>query len=463
MTLFITAPPSLKALRQYTCDVLFTEFLGVSFQILWNNVANVTISCSGAPGQILMPDIFFPKAELAWGDPKSLPSQPLRYWDIREMPVYPQLEQPLLPCIYGDDCPQGRYLIDKIYLPVDLLGSAFFMLSRYEEWITPGKDGHQRFPAKASLAFQEGFLDRPIIDEYTELLWQTMVFLWPRMVRKSRQAKNFITCDVDRPYYPYVKSRQQTLKVMGGDLFKRLSPRLARERWSNYQFVKHGSYQQDPYWQNLYWIMDVNEKAGTELAFYLIPAQRHAFDGWYHLNEPVIRNLIKAIASRGHEIGLHASYCSYNDYAQLTSEMRLLQKSLLQQDINQSIKGGRQHYLRWDVLSSPAYWDNAGLQYDSTLGFADAAGFRCGTSHDYPMVDLSRKCKLKLRQRPLILMECSVISAEYMGFGFTNHALDYMQTLKRRCHNYGGVFTLLWHNSHLSNIYAKKFYEELIS
>lgn len=464
MALLITAPPSLKGLRKYICNILVADFLGIRYHWVWSNVRNVTIAYPGSSAKISMPDVFFANAEQAWGGSGSLPRQPICYWDTRELPVHPKLVNPLLPCIYGDDNPKGDYQEDTLYLPIDMFGTAFFMLSRYEEWVVAVNDEHERFPAKASLAFKEGFLDRPIVDEYVELLWAAIAYLWPGVERKNRQPKTIVTCDVDRPYYPYVKSKQQTLKVMTGDIIKRYSVRLARERWLNYQNVKKGSYKNDAYWRNLYWIMDANEKAGTELAYYLIPEQLDPeHDGCYLLSEPVIREFVKTIVSRGHEIGLHASYCSLNDYAQLSRELHLLEDYLKQQGIEQPIKGGRQHYLRWNVLSSPVHWDNTNMLYDSTLGFADAAGFRCGTSQEYPMFDLQNMRELKIRQRPLILMESSVISAEYMGLGYTDRALEYMQMLKQRCYKFGGVFTLLWHNSHLSNAFDKFFYQKMIT
>ena len=44
------------------------------------------------------------------------------------------------------------------------------MLSRYEELIIKERDIHNRFPAYLSIAKQNGFLDRPLIDEYIIVL-----------------------------------------------------------------------------------------------------------------------------------------------------------------------------------------------------------------------------------------------------------------------------------------------------
>jgi len=63
-------------------------------------------------------------------------------------------------------------------------------------------------------------------------------------------------------------------------------------------------------------------------------------------------------------------------------------------------------------------WEQAGFQYDSTLSYADRPGFRCGTCHPYPMFDPMAQRPLRLIQRPLIAMECSVIAPRYLGLGY---------------------------------------------
>ena len=67
------------------------------------------------------------------------------------------------------------------------------MLSRYEEYVDSSRDVHDRFPAKASLAYKEGFLDQPIINEYIELLFACMLCLWPNIKRIDCPSKRRYT------------------------------------------------------------------------------------------------------------------------------------------------------------------------------------------------------------------------------------------------------------------------------
>src|SRR5690606_5140264 len=125
-----------------------------------------------------------------------------------------------LPVIYGDaECEISP---ERIRLGIDVFGSCFFMLSRYEELVIEEKDIHGRFPAKQSLAYREGFLMRPLVDEYTELLWGAINFLWPEYKRKSASGKTLVSCDVDYlkdsgAYFPGI------VKRIAGDLWIRRS------------------------------------------------------------------------------------------------------------------------------------------------------------------------------------------------------------------------------------------------
>lgn len=89
------------------------------------------------------------------------------------------------------------------------------------------------------------------------------------------------------------------------------------------------------------------------------------------------------------------------------------------------------------------------LDKSCALHRSPGPGFRCGTGREYPLYDVVQRRPLKLRERPLIVMECSVIADRYLGLSYPDAALDLMLTLKHRALRYGGNFTLLWHHSHL--------------
>ena len=53
----------------------------------------------------------------------------------------------------------------SIICGIDVFASIFFMISRWEEFVNPSRDVHDRFPATESISNKNGFLNRPIVDE----------------------------------------------------------------------------------------------------------------------------------------------------------------------------------------------------------------------------------------------------------------------------------------------------------
>jgi len=91
----------------------------------------------------------------------------------------------------------------------------------------------------------------------------------------------------------------------------------------------------------------------------------------------------------------------------------------------------------------------AGLDFDASLGFADAPGFRGGTSHEYRAFDVLSERAMDLTVKPLIAMDVTVMDDKYLGLGTTLQAQEVLSRLRRRCEAVGGDFSLLWHNNEL--------------
>lgn len=176
-----------------------------------------------------------------------------------------------------------------------------------------------------------------------------------------------------------------------------------------------------------------------------------------------MRDLLRRIHRRGHEIGLHPSYSTFRDAAALKGEADRLKRVCALEGIEQDQWGGRMHYLRWEQPTTMRSWNDAGMSYDSTLGYADHAGFRCGTCHEYPAYDVQQQEQLNLRIRPLIAMECSVIDEAYMGLGDGQEAEEVFLNLKEACRQVKGDFNLLWHNSYFAKENLKTTYSRLFA
>ncbi|MUK39980.1 MarR family transcriptional regulator [Aliivibrio fischeri] len=367
-----------------------------------------------------------------------------------------------LPVIYGES--NIELANEVIHCDIDIFGTIFFLLSRYEEGVDGAVlDEHHRFPATSSVAYKFGFLERPLVDEYIELLSALMFRLWPELQRKEQSFSKLITCDVDWPFEPNTQSLKATLRSSLGDIIKRKNISSAMYRWISFIGNRLGISYRDKPRDKLTWIMEKNEEVGNKVAFYFITeCTDKKFDSAFDFDSPKIRDVFREIHSRGHEIGLHPGYHCFNNSENFKRSAKTLKRVLKEEAIEQPMLGGRMHFLRWDSKVTPKLWEDNGFDYDSTLFFADKSGFRCGTSHSFPMYDLLNRKPLKVIQRSLINMECTIISPRYENLGYTNKTIQRFEFFKNKVKEYNGEYVLLWHNTHFDNQADKDIYKKII-
>jgi peptidoglycan/xylan/chitin deacetylase (PgdA/CDA1 family) len=351
-----------------------------------------------------------------------------------------------LPVIFGS--PTYRQVAQShVDLGIDVFGSAFFLLARYEEAVISTRDHLDRFPAGASIATRHGFLDRPIIDEYVELLWSALVRLVPGLMRRTSRFRIAPSHDVDEPSRDAFRGLRAVLKESAGDLLKRHRVRRAMQgpwHWLRGQIALHP---RDAY-NTFDRLMDLSESQGTKSTFFFMSgASNPEYDCAYRLEHPAIRRLLRRIHDRGHEIGLHPSFETFRDSGLLSQEADQLRDMLRRIGVRQSRLGARMHYLRWSLPETWRAMVRAGIDYDASLGFADMAGFRCGTCHRYRAFDVQSGQPLDLLVRPLIAMDVTVMDEQYMGLGTSPQAHELLGLLRDRCESVGGEFSLLWHNN----------------
>ena len=130
--------------------------------------------------------------------------------------------------------------------------------------------------------------------------------------------------------------------------------------------------------------------------------------------------------------------------------------------ISQEVLGGRQHFLRWSSPVTARNLQAAGIFYDSTLSFADHAGFRCGVCYEYPLYDVLERKEIDLIERPLVVMEKTVFDKEYMGHSCGPDGLNVLEKLKENCYRFDGDFTILWHNNQFPDSQAMEVYQTII-
>jgi hypothetical protein len=252
------------------------------------------------------------------------------------------------------------------------------------------------------------------------------------------------------------------LRRAAGDVALRRSPELAAKRLL--AWVSRGDDQAhlDPV-NTFNFLMDVSEANSLQSAFYFkAGCTNRQFDEDYDLTAAPLRRILRRISERGHEIGLHPSYESFANPAQIRHEFSHLRRIAEEEGVVQETWGGRQHYLRWIAPTTWQHWEDVGLDYDSSVGFAGHVGFRCGTCRSFSVFNVVDRRPLRLTERPLLVMDNSLFGPEYMNLS-EERAHSMVTALARQCRIFGGDLVLLWHNSCVASRRQKAFYRRMVA
>ncbi len=472
MTLLVSAPSRYEPERRYILDVVLAEWLGLDYRLEFALGSSVVIRLAGDPDSLEMtlPDILFATPSADWLSRRSMPAVPLPRlggaggW-LPELGVGAQdgecCGKPL-PILFGAREPDGsltRTGEHGLSISVDVFGSAFFLLARCEEVIQDVEDEHGRFPAVASLAAAEGFLDRPLVDEYVDFLWTSMKRLWPVLVRKPSSFRLRLTHDIDQPWAALGQRPWRVARSVGADLIRRRDPSLAAQRARSLFDARKGRVDRDPL-NTFNLLMETSERHGLRSVFYFLAGNTPGdIDFRYQLSDPQFSGVLRRIHERGHEVGLHASYDSFLSEERTRLEFDALIHACSAAGFEQPSWGVRQHYLRF---ANPQTWRNhesAGLTYDSTLGFADLPGFRAGTCHEYPLFDVLDHRRLELRERPLLVMDGTLF--EHLALSL-EEATRRIRVIVNASRHHRGDAVLLFHNTTVAGTRQGAHYRELI-
>jgi O-antigen/teichoic acid export membrane protein len=474
-TLVVRAPATYGPERRYVLDVVLTEWLGLAYRLVPEVGSRVVVQLEGDPAgsQLTIPDILFAHAREDWLSERSMPILPLARLDGRRTASFDRaradrdgsdaIEAAALPVLFGEPGAVGpvwRATATGLQTGVDLLGGIFFCLTRYEEVVRRTRDKHGRFPANASLAATERFLEQPIVDQYVDLLWIAMQALWPALVRRSSTFRVRLTHDVDNPWSGLSRRPATIVRGLTGDLLRRRDPVLAGRRLRAAVDARAGRVDRDPY-NTFELLMETSERHGLRSVFYFMAGMTPAeIDYRYRLSDAPFGGLLRRIHERGHEVGLHASYGSH-DSAEITiAQFDALRAACRAAGFDQATWGVRQHYLRFE---NPRTWRNqeaAGFEHDSSLGFADDVGFRAGTCREYPLFDLLAGRPLRLRERPLVVMDTTLFG--YLGLD-ADGAASRMRAIVDACRRHQGDAVVLYHNDRLAIRGMRSHYQELVA
>jgi hypothetical protein len=418
----ISLPHGFTEERKYIIEVVFKYFIGADYILIESTNASQQgeYSLQINTGEIVIIDSFFShiKNEDNWPSIDLIPDNIDYYkndFSIEES----------VPLMYG----KGEIVAEqnKIVCFHDLFADIFFMLTRWEEMVIKDRDYLERFPGRSSLAYKCGFLSRPVVNEWIEMLKKMIRHIQPDFTFEPPQHYELIfTHDID------LLNRPVTIKEFAKDILKRKS--------LNAFFTRTGYLinRKNPY-DVFDFFMDISERNNTLSRFYFMTGHNlPGKDGENYNSTPLYKSVLNKISRRGHIIGFHPSLLTYNDPDRFKKE-----KDQLSKDIGKPVTEGRQHALRFSIPETWRIWEENDMQTDSTMGYSSDEGFRCGTGYSFPVFDLLWRKQLKLRELPLLVMDTTLHVNRKISINESKKIINRYIDLGKK---YQMPVTLLFHN-----------------
>ena len=362
----------------------------------------------------------------------------------------------------------------------DLIASAFYWLAGWQEYTTTARDEHGRFPFDASLQKALGTRQHPVVDMYRQRLAAQLRRhgITPQMRHWGGSEWAFCaTHDIDY----LAKWRPGILYREGIQYFARNAQRkpLGVRTRRFMEVLKDAARPGDPYRRSITRIREEIRARGGSGTFFLKAGATSEHDVAYQLNDTFLRSEIGRMLNEGFEVGLHPSYHAHTHSEYFGRERERLNATMTRAaeiarlapdeprastkvtpsdgsgsgpapravehvlEERQQVVSVRQHYLRYEHSRTPRLQVRHGLHIDSSLGFAETAGFRHGTCHPFQLYDCRRDAPLDLWEMPLAFMESALFNRMHLSL---EDAKREVSVLMDTCRQFGGVCVGLWHN-----------------
>jgi hypothetical protein len=338
----------------------------------------------------------------------------------------------------------------KSAIPFDIFAASFYLISRYEEYLPHVKDKHGRYTASESLAYKNGFLEKPVVDIWAYKLLARLKEKFPDYEYKNRSYEYISTIDIDNAF---AYKHKNFIRTFGGFTNDLLKLRLL-DVWQRLTVLLNIT--KDPF-DNFQRILDIKKTKDINTIFFCSIGDYTTFDTNVSASKNKYRLLIKDLVDYA-SVGVHPSYFTMQNATLLKKE-----KERLESITNTPIIRSRQHYLRFNLPESYQQLIDLEIEEDHSMGYASNVGFRAGTCTPFYFYDLDFEIQTPLKVFPFAVMDTTL--NDYLKIT-PKQSLGKIRDLRNEVKAVNGTFITLFHNESLSNHTRwkgwKRLYESMI-
>lgn len=328
-------------------------------------------------------------------------------------------------------------------LPFDIFAASFYLLSRYEEYLPHVKDEAGRFPAGESLAAQESFLHKPVIDIWAQKFREILSARFPGLEYKERFFKPQSIIASENAFIFKNKGFLRSFLGLCLDLFS-LSIGKVLDRIQVWLRFK-----KDPYdvFDDL---IEIIKDYKVELLFMFQLSNFSMHDRNISHNRMPHRSVIKSVADYA-QVGLLMGYYAMTEIRSLRLEKRRLE-DIVHSPVEHAMNA------RFDINLPDNYSNLTELeiQNDYSMGYPNLPGFRAGTCTPFLFYDINMEITTPLKLHPYAFN-----SVALEGISKTKLKVDLTRMLTE-VKEVGGIFTAVFSNRDFSDYSDKNLYYSLL-
>lgn len=315
-------------------------------------------------------------------------------------------------------------------LPFDLFAAAFYLVSRYEEYLPFIPDSFNRFEAENSLAYQYDFLRIPLVNVWIAEFEKILLRKFHNLTVTHRRYSYVSTIDVDNAYK---YKRKGIMRSLGGylksiveldkhDIIDRTSVLLQKEK--------------DPF-DSYDYQLEIQKKYQLTVIYFYLLGDYGVNDKNHPSNHRSFQTLIKHLTDYSIP-GVHPSFGSNSKPGQVKTEIHRL-ATITHRDIYHS----RQHF---SMLKFPDTYFNLlelGITDDYSMGYSMHNGFRASICSPFYWYDLDDEIETGLRIHSFCLSETSL---RYKDRALPDTATEIARPLIEEVRKYHGEMVTIFHN-----------------
>jgi hypothetical protein len=316
--------------------------------------------------------------------------------------------------------------------PFDIFAAAFFLVSRYEEYLPYQPDKYGRFPVEASLAYKENFLDLPLINSWMEDFKTALHQKFPGLIFRMKGFKFIPSYDIDIAYSYKYKGLKRNLggffrSIIQGQWYYLL------DRW-DVLFNK----KKDPF-DSYEWLDSLHLYCRTRAYYFFLMAKKPVgVDKNISPDKPELMSLI-AYHAGGYTVGIHPSWQSGDEEAVLMEEIDALEKIT-----GSPVKYSRQHYIRMSLPQTYRKLIDSGIEKDFSMGYGSSNGFRASIASSFYWYDLNAEKKTGLMLFPFCFMDSNSFYEKRLS---PKAAFSELMDFYRKIRQVNGLMVTIWHNN----------------